>query len=73
LHGAGGEEAEVVVAGRRADGDEAAHLRPAHQQLHADIGAEGIAGDPEAVRFGFTACRKSSAEAASEISPMPPS
>ena len=48
--GAGGEEAEIVVAGGRGDGHEAAHLRPAHQELHADIGAEGVARHPERVR-----------------------
>ena len=45
--GAWRKEAEIVVAGRGGDGDEAAHLRPPHQQLHADIGAEGIAGHPQ--------------------------
>src|SRR3546814_13457709 len=44
--GAGGEEAEVVHVGRRRHRDEAVDLRPAHQELHADPGAEGEAGDP---------------------------
>src|SRR3546814_8994910 len=43
--GAGGEEAEVVHVGRRRHRDEAVDLRPAHQELHADPGAEGEAGD----------------------------
>ena len=30
----------------RADGNKAAHFRPAHQHLHADISAEGIAQHP---------------------------
>ena len=36
----------------RGDRDEALDLRPAHQELHADPGAEGEAGDPAAARVG---------------------
>ena len=48
---AGGEEAEVEPVGRRGDGDEALDLRPAHQELHADPGAERDAGDPAGARL----------------------
>ena len=49
--GAGGEKGEVEAVGGRRDRDEALDLRTAHQQLHADPGAEGDAGDPAGARF----------------------
>ena len=49
---AGGEEGEVIDVRLRGDRDEAFDLRTAHQQLHADPGAEGIAGDPAVLRIG---------------------
>ena len=49
--GPGREEREIVEVGGRRDRDEALDLRPAHQQLHADPGAEREAGDPAAARF----------------------
>ena len=48
---AGREEAEVEAVGRRRDRDEALDLRPAHQKLHADPGAERDAGDPAGARL----------------------
>src|SRR5262249_10921884 len=48
---AGGEEGEIVEVGGRRDRDEALDLWPAHQQLHADPGAEREAGDPAAARL----------------------
>ena len=44
--GAGGEEREIVAVGHGGDRDEALDLRAAHQELHADPGAERHAGDP---------------------------
>ncbi|KIT94836.1 hypothetical protein QT23_00190, partial [Staphylococcus aureus] len=52
---AGGEEGEVEHVRRRGDRDEAADLRTAHQQLHADPGAEAEAGDPGAARLRMEA------------------
>jgi len=49
--GAGRQERKVVEIFRRGHGNEAFHLRPAHQQLHADPGAEREAGDPAAAAF----------------------
>ncbi len=43
---AGRQEAEIIHVRRRRHGDEAVRFRAAHQKLHADIGAELIAGDP---------------------------
>ncbi|MDT4869399.1 hypothetical protein FQZ97_1044240 [compost metagenome] len=43
---AGGQEAEVVDVRGRRHRDEAVRLGTAHQQLHADVGAELIARDP---------------------------
>ena len=54
---AGREEREVVEIGGRRDRDEALDLRPAHQQLHADPGAEREAGDPAAARFRIDGLR----------------
>src|SRR3569833_1372520 len=45
---AGGEEREVVEVLRRAHRDESFDLRAAHQELHADPGAEREAGAPAA-------------------------
>src|SRR5580692_2402029 len=45
------EEGEVIEIGRRRDRDESLNLRPAHQELHADPGAEREAGDPAGARF----------------------
>ena len=50
--GAGGEEGEIIGIGLRRDRDEALDLRTAHQQLHADPGAEGIASHPAALGVG---------------------
>ena len=50
--GARREEAEVVHVGRRSDRDEALDLGTAHQQLHADPGAEADPGDPGRLRLG---------------------
>ena len=36
------------MAGRRGHGNPAGDFRPAHQQLHAHEGAEGVAGNPQA-------------------------
>src|SRR5258708_14803010 len=47
------EEAEVVHVRRRRDRDEAADLRAAHQELHADPGAEADAGDPGRLSLGM--------------------
>ena len=44
--GAWGEKGEVVNIRRRGDHDKALDLRPAHQQLHADPGAERVASHP---------------------------
>jgi len=44
--GTRGEEREVVEVGGRRHADEAVDLRPAHQELHGDPGAERDAGDP---------------------------
>ena len=44
--GAGGEEREIVMLGQGRDRDEAGHLRPPHQQLHRDPGAEGHPDQP---------------------------
>ena len=46
---AGRQEREIIGVGLRRDRDEAFDLRPAHQKLHADPRAEGIAGDPAAL------------------------
>src|SRR3546814_10104693 len=43
---AGCEEREIVGVRRRRDRDEAVDLRPPHQQLHADPGAEREAAHP---------------------------
>src|SRR6266446_10455963 len=48
---AGRQERKIVEIGWRGDRDEALDLRPAHEQLHADPGAEGEAGDPAAPRL----------------------
>ena len=48
---AGREEGEIEAVGGRRDRDEAFDLRPAHQKLHADPGAEGDAGDPAGARL----------------------
>ena len=48
--GAGREEGEVELAGGRGNRDEALDFRTAHQQLHADPGAERDAGDPAGAR-----------------------
>ena len=69
---AGGEEGEIVKVRRRRDRDEALDLRPAHQELHADPGAEGEPGDPAAAAASVcTVCTQSSAAAASDSSPEP--
>src|SRR6185312_4568099 len=54
---AGSEEGEVVEVRRRADRDEALDLGAAHQQLHADPGAEREAGDPARLRFRIDGLR----------------
>src|SRR5215475_2268317 len=45
------EEREVVEVGGRRDRDEAFDLGTAHQELHADPGAEREAGNPAALGF----------------------
>src|SRR5712691_5680241 len=45
---AGSEERKIIEVRRRRDRDEALDLGPPHQELHADPGAEGEAGDPAA-------------------------
>src|SRR5437588_10050225 len=45
------EERKIVEIGWRRDRDEALDLRPAHEQLHPDPGAEGEAGNPAAPGF----------------------
>jgi hypothetical protein len=52
-----GQEREIVEVGGRRDRDEALDLRPAHQELHADPGAEREAGDPAAARLGVDRLR----------------
>src|SRR5580700_9026372 len=54
---AGRQEREVVEIGRRRDRDETLDLRPAHQKLHADPGAEREACDPAAARLGVDGLR----------------
>ena len=54
---AGREEGEVVEIGGRRDRDEALDLRPPHQELHADPGAEREAGDPARARLGIDRLR----------------
>src|ERR1700728_3365663 len=48
---AGGEKAEVEPVGWRRDRNEALNLGAAHQELHADPGAERHAGDPAGARL----------------------
>ena len=48
-----GEEAEVVHVGRRGDRDEALDLGAAHEELHADPGAEAHTGDPGGLGLGM--------------------
>src|SRR5262245_34454311 len=48
---AGREEGEVVEVRRRGDRNKAFDLGPAHEQLHADPGSEGEAGNPAAPRL----------------------
>ncbi|MNV36416.1 hypothetical protein D3C71_1278910 [compost metagenome] len=52
---AGGEEGEVVGVGLRRNRHEALDFRTAHQKLHADPGAEGITGNPAALRIRMQA------------------
>jgi hypothetical protein len=49
---AGGEKGEIVLVRRRRDRDERIDLRPPHQQLHADPGAERIARHPAGLGVG---------------------
>ena len=49
--GTGREKAEIEAVGRRGDRYESLDLRPAHQELHADPGAERDAGDPAGARL----------------------
>ena len=51
------EKREIEAVGRGRDGDEALDLGTAHQQLHADPGAERDAGDPAGARFRVDALR----------------
>lgn len=53
--GTRGQEAEIVHVGRRCDRDETVDLRPAHQQLHADPGAEGKTRHPAGAGIGIGA------------------
>ena len=48
---AGRQERKVVKVRRRRDRDKALDLRPPHQELHADPGAERETGDPAAPRL----------------------
>jgi len=52
---AGGEEGEVVGVCRRRHRNEAVDLGAPHQQLHADPGAERVAGDPARLGVGIHA------------------
>ena len=49
--GAGGEKAKIEAVGGWGDRDEALNLRSAHQELHADPGAERDASDPAGARL----------------------
>jgi hypothetical protein len=46
--GARGEEAKIVMAGRRRDADPTGNLGAAHEELHADEGAKRVASNPKA-------------------------
>src|ERR1700722_14215455 len=49
--GAGRKKAVIKAIGGGSDGNEALDLGPAHQELHADPGAERDAGDPAGARL----------------------
>ena len=51
--GARCQEAEIIMRSGRADGNKAAHFRPAHQHLHANISAERITKHPLGRRIGI--------------------
>lgn len=51
--GAWGEEPEIVMAGRRGDADPTGDFGSAHEELHADEGAERVARNPEAAVAGI--------------------